>query len=218
MENENKSFEFLENESSKKYFADLDFALREGRHIQNSNSDYKLWEYIEDNYDKLSNYYNSLFGIKLMRENNDQQYYYYLEFYEESKGKFSNNRSKEIQADRVIFAILLLNLYKEKFFEDKNLNWIDLENIIFSSNQKDLWQKLFFKEGVKRNYTPQQIENLKESITKILKDFEKLGWIEWIDKQEISFNIMPSIDRIAKLYKNEIREIETISNYLDEKH
>ncbi len=48
MEYENESFKFLEEESSKRYFADLDFALREGRHIQNYSDNYRLWEYVED--------------------------------------------------------------------------------------------------------------------------------------------------------------------------
>lgn len=215
MEYENKSFGFLEDESSKRYFADLDFALREGKHIQNYGNDYKLWEYVEDKYDELVHYYYSLFGINLRKENNDQQYYYYLDFSEDSKGKFTANRSKEIGADRVIVAILFLNIYKEKFFEEKELQWTDIDNIFENSEQKQLWHNLFFKDGYKRNYTPQENDKLKDDFRKILNDFERLGWINWIDKQEIHFVILPSIDRIAKLYKNEIREIETLSKFID---
>ncbi len=215
MEHENRTFEFLKEESSKKHFAELDFAIRQGRHIQEYGKDYKIYKYVASYYEYLENYYYSLFGIYLRKENNDQVFYYFLDFGDDDKGKFTGSRSLEISDKQVIIAILLLNLYKEKFFEEKEIRWSDIENIFENSEQKQLWQTLFFKDGYKRNYSPPEHKKFKDDISKILKEFDKLGWITWIDKSEIHFEIMPSIDRIAKLYKNEITNIDTISTYIN---
>ena len=42
-----------------------------------------------------------------------------------------------------------------------------------------------------------------------------MGWIRWISYEELHFEIMPSIDRIAKLYQTEINNVELLTEYLD---
>ena len=47
MEDENKKYGFLETEESGNLFADLDFALKSGQHIQNYPHQVELFNYIE---------------------------------------------------------------------------------------------------------------------------------------------------------------------------
>jgi chromosome condensin MukBEF MukE localization factor len=209
-------YEFLNTERAKKYFADVDFALRSGRHIQNFGNDFKLWDFINDYFDKgLAKYYLELLGMVLKKEFNEREAYFFLDFPEDgSKGKFGYDRTYALDDRLIIFAILLLNLYKEKFFENKEVKWNELLYIIEEGENKDLWQKLLYGEN-KRNFTPAEKEEVKRKIERTLQVCERLGWIRWLNYDDLHFEIMPSIDRIAKLYANEINNVEVLTEYLD---
>jgi hypothetical protein len=215
METERSTFAFLENESSVKHFADTDFALRQGRHIQHFGTDAKLWDYITDHYSDISVYYETLFGVFLRKATNDREVYYYLDFPEEGRGKFTRERSRELDARHVIFGILLLNIYKEKYFEEKRVTWNDLEHIINESEHRELWQRLLYGEA-KRNYTPNEKDEGRRRIERTLWDFERMGWIHWVDSEALTFEILAGIDRIAKLYATEINNVELMTEYINE--
>ncbi len=216
MENENTSpFAFLESEASSRLFAETDFALKMGRHIQHFGVDAKLFDYITDHYEKLQNYYQHLFGVFLRRDSNDRDYYFYLDFPEDGHGRFVRDRNKDLDDRQVIFGILLLNLYKERFFEEKYIKWQQLEQVIEEGEHKEFWQKLLYGEA-KRNYTPNEKDEMKRVVSRILHEFEKLGWIQWLEHENLYFEILPAIDRISKLYANEISNVELMSEYIHE--
>lgn len=210
------NYEFLSTERARKHFADTDFALRSGKHIQNFGSDFKLWDFVNDFYEKgLSRYYMELLGMVLKKEFNDREAYFFLDFPEDgNKGKFGYDRTYSLDDRLVIFAILLLNLYKEKFFENKEVKWDELLYITEEGENKDLWQKLLFGEN-KRNFTPSEKEEVRRKIERTLQTCERMGWIRWISYEELHFEIMPSIDRIAKLYQTEINNVELLTEYLE---
>ena len=214
MENENSIHPFLNSELARKYFANTDFALKQGRHIQDYGNDHKLFVFVDEYYDKgLQTYYENFFGMKLKREEADRYRYYFLHFPEDSKGKFGvENRSKELEDDRLIFGILLLNLYKEKFFEKKEILWQELEQIFKEGEHKELWQQLLYGK-LKPNYSPGEEAEVKNKIAKILKNFEDLGWVCFINQEEIHFEILTSIDRISKLYGDIINDVENLKAY-----
>ena len=212
----NYNYEFLNTERARKHFADTDFALRSGKHIQNFGSDFKLFDFVNDYFDKgLSRYYLELLGMVLKKEFNDREGYFFLDFPEDgNKGKFGYDRTYALDDRLVIFAILLLNLYKEKFFENKEVKWDELLYITEEGENKDLWQKLLFGEN-KRNFTPAEKDDVRRKIERTLQVCERMGWIRWISYEELHFEIMPSIDRIAKLYQTEINNVELLTEYLE---
>lgn len=215
METENSTFEFLTRESAVKFFAETDFTLKQGRHIQQYGGDSKLFDYLYDNYEDVAKYYEQLFGVHLRKENNERDEYFYLDFPEDGHGRFVKDRYKELEPRHVIFGILLLNVYKERTFEKKEMKWENLEQMFDESESRELWQKLLYGE-VKRNYTPHEKDEVKRRVEHTLNFFDKLGWIQWIDPSNIHFEIMPSIDRIGKLYANEIANVELMSEYIHE--
>lgn len=214
MENEISRYPFLNTDPAKKYFADTDFALKQGKHIQDYGSDHKLFVFVDEYYDKgLQTYYENFYGMKLNREEADRERYYFISFTEDSKGKFGKeNRSKELDDDKLIFGILLLNLYKEKFFEKKEIRYQELSQIFKESEHKDLWLQLLYGK-VKQNYSPGEEAEVKNKILKILKSFEDLGWIAFINQNEIHFEILTSIDRISKLYGDIINDVDNLQEY-----
>ncbi|MEI6852007.1 MAG: hypothetical protein WCL06_04155, partial [Bacteroidota bacterium] len=175
MENANQSFPFLNTEQAKKYFAEADIVLKQGRHIQDYGNDIRIFSFVDEYYDKgLDEYYKEFFGMNLVRDNSDNGKFYYLDFPEDGKGKLGKeNRSKELESEKVIFAILFLNLYKEKFFEQKEFQWQELEQIFKESEHKDLWQAILYGK-IKQNYTIKEEQDVKDKVRRILSDFEKL--------------------------------------------
>lgn len=214
MENENSNYPFLNSDLAKKYFADSDFALKQGRHIQDFGNDHKYFVFIDEYYDKgLQTYYETFFQVKLRREEADRERYYFLDFHEDTRGKLGkDNRSKELEDDRLIFGILLLNIYKEKFFEKKEVRWQELEQIFKEGEHKELWQQLLYGK-VKPNYSPVEETEMKNKVLKILKSFDDLGWIYFINQEELHFEILTSIDRISKLYGDIINNVENLQAY-----
>jgi len=146
MENDYTPYGFLTSELARKHFADTDFALKQGKHIQGYGSDQKLFVFLEEYYNRgLKDYYLDFFKINLVRDSSDRSVFYYLDFLEGSRGKFSKeNRYKELDKDKILFAILLLNVYKERFFEEKQLKWSDMEYIFKESEHKHFWLKLLY--------------------------------------------------------------------------
>lgn len=214
MENESSNYPFLNSDLAKKYFADSDFALKQGRHIQDFGNDHKYFVFIDEYYDKgLQTYYETFFQVKLRREEADRERYYFLDFPEDTRGKLGkDNRSKELEDDRLIFGILLLNIYKEKFFEKKEVRWQELAQIFKEGEHKELWQRLLYGK-VKPNYSPGEETEMKNKVLKILKSFDDLGWIYFINQDELHFEILTSIDRIAKLYGDIINNVENLQAY-----
>ena len=211
----NYNYEFLNSERARKFFADTDFALRSGKHIQNFGNHFRLFEFLNDFYEKgLSKYYLELLGMVLKKEYNDREAYFYLDFPEGHKGKFGYDRTYALDDRLVIFAILLLNLYKEKFFDSKEVKWDELLYITEEAENKDLWQKLLFGEA-KRNFTPAEKDEVRRKIERTLQICERMGWIRWLSYENLHFEIMPSIDRIAKLYQTEINNVELLTEYLE---
>lgn len=214
MENEGSIYPFLNSDLAKKYFADSDFALKQGRHIQDFGNDHKYFVLIDEYYDKgLQTYYETFFQVKLRREEADRERYYFLDFSEESRGKLGkDNRSKELEDDRLIFGILLLNIYKEKFFEKKEVRWQELEQIFKEGEHKELWKQLLYGK-LKPNYSPQEEMDMKAKVWRILKSFDDLGWIYFINQDELHFEILTSIDRISKLYGDIINDVDNLQAY-----
>ena len=215
MENESQDYQFISTDKAARYFADTDIALKQSKHLQDYGMDSRLFSFVDEYYDKgLKDYYQRLFQMNLVRDKNDNQVFYYLDFPDDGKGKFGKeNRSKELEDEKVIFAILLLNIYKGRFFEHKEIEWAELEQIFKEGEHKELWQKLLFGR-VKPSYTINEELSVKDKIKSILKDFEKLGWIEIKSIEEVKFEIMPSIERISRLYRDVIHNVDSLQAYL----
>lgn len=216
MENANPNFPFLNTEQAKRYFADADIALKQGRHIQDYGNDIRIFSFVDEYFEEgLEEYYKLFFGMNLVRDKSDIGKFYYLDFPEDGKGKLGKeNRSKELEGEKVIFAILFLNLYKEKFFEQKEFLWQELEQNFKESEHKELWKTILYGK-IKQNYTPKEELDVKDKVRKILADFEKLGWIVFKNQEEVHFEILPSIERMSKLYEDVINNVESIEEYLN---
>lgn len=66
---------------------------------------------------------------------------------------------------------------------------------------------------MKNNYSPGEETEMKSKVVRILKSFEDLGWVYFINQEEIHFEIMTTIDRISKLYGDVINDVDNLQAY-----
>ncbi len=208
-ESQQKRYAFLEDEKVKQYFADINIELLQGKHIQ--RDDYYPFQILSSNEPDFKIFYQSLYGLNLVRDKKDNATYFYLDFPEEGKGKLSSStRHRELTEFQTILAIALMNMYYERYFEHtKQITWNDLKKEILEGEYAANYQRIFFKEQ-RDNFTDLEWEEVKTKIKRVLNSFSALGWIEMQpqDDIEISFILKPAINRFAKLYSSELENFE----------
>ncbi len=125
MENEHNAQQgFLTSLKEDEYpiFAEVDYLLRSGTHIQNATHQRKYYKFLKKYEPQLSAYYNQLFRLTLetIGEEDTDDKFYYIQVNQEGDniGGMKSNRVKKFADERILFGVYLLYLYKvEKLFE-----------------------------------------------------------------------------------------------------
>lgn len=224
MENENTSsrieqpFKFFENSDVKDKFADLNIELLGGRHIQSSGN-YYHYQLLKKYYDNFKYYYDCFYNLKLERAFKDNITFYYLDFNEDTRGVLgSTNRHKELSPLQTVMGIMLLNMYYDKYFDDvKEITFSDIKKEITQGENSQSYKKLWFDE-IREEYSPPEWRRVIKNIKSVVRDFDKLGWVESLtadEGEEIRFRLKETIYRFQKLYEKEISNFdEFVDNYL----
>jgi chromosome condensin MukBEF MukE localization factor len=209
MEDANKKYGFLEAEESLNLFADLDFALKSGQHVQNYPHQVELFNYIEKYEDEIRMYYRNLFRVNLAGKGTDYTRYYYLEMDDESRG-IVKTRAKKLSPEYTLLGILLLKIHRiDKYFIN-DIYVPDLIHLIKSNDEyKNFIYNLFAKRREKEA-TDIDEATIDEWIRNALKEFERLGWTHFDPRNKDLFEIMPSIDRLFSMYSYEIHNIDRL--------
>lgn len=208
-----QSFDFLCAPFVKQYFADINIALLNGRHIQ--QRDDTLFKLLDEYFENFHYYYEFLYGLNLEKKIEDNTIYYYLDFPEATQTKMSTQeRSRQLTPRETVIGIMLLNMYYDRYFEDaKEIRWSHIETEILEGKNSNLYKKLFFGD-VRSVYTPHEWGLRKKNFKDTIRIFVKLGWVAqyssnfYEDKDDIHFTIQPSIHRLATLYKQELENFE----------
>jgi len=209
MENENiqEKYKFLAENEAKYLFAEIDYALKNGQHIQADFPKQKdLFEFITKNYDSLYNYYLDFFDVKLDYKTNYNQKYYFIDFQEDIKGRierpFVNLSNENYIVGYHIIGLYLWVVHElhrnfvdtiDDFFRLITDDYVEYKNHFFS---------LITKKSIDTNWVEPDYEAVKSEIKDALKYFSKLCWVEIVDNK---FIIYPSFSRIAYLYEDEIK-------------
>lgn len=206
-------FDFLELSDVQPHFADLNIELLRARHIQ--KDDYYSFKILSNHFEKVANYYRTLYQLELVRDRMDSEPYYYLQQPEEGKGKVSDqSRHRELSEESTVIGIMLLHMYYERYFtEPKEIRWEDILKEIMESDNRDLYKKMFLND-VRNEYTDQELDLVKKLFRKVIREFNILGWVKRLaadDDDEIHFVIRQSIHRLAKLYREELEWFEKFS-------
>jgi chromosome condensin MukBEF MukE localization factor len=213
MGDEVSKFEFLNSDDSEEKFANCDFALRGGRHIQNHYHEYKLYDYISSNFDELVYFYRKLYGVALRRDEFHEQPYFFIDFDADNKGKFTALRSDKLSTRHTLFGLLLLKIHRvDNYFgrNDISIEKLKAQLKNGNNNYRDDIYRLFAKVANRNNASETDEGNIDTWIENGLKKFDELGWIHFDDNNTDLFTILPSFNRLFKMYIDEIREFDKL--------
>tara|TARA_R110001599_G_scaffold80918_4_gene218527 strand:+ start:1643 stop:2293 length:651 start_codon:yes stop_codon:yes gene_type:complete len=212
MEDRDKDdFKFLKDEDSIKYFANVDFDLKAGKHIQNYSTQFYEYDYIVKFFIELRYYYSLLFGVSLTKSSYGNENYYYLQF-EDGKGSFKGSLSERLSSRHTLFGLLLLKIHRlDKHFSDNRMTLDSLKNHLKDSSNiyRDDIYRLFARVQSPEMASEPDEQNVDSWIVNSLNKFEQLGWIVFEDEHE--FKILPSFNRLFEMYKDTISNFDSLS-------
>jgi hypothetical protein len=218
MENENqnlKSYDFLFEASVEKHFANINFMLLSGKHIDEKH--YAAFSLLEDHAEQWTLVYKNLYHLNLIADRFDGHRYFYLDFFDTAKGKFTDSsRHKELTETQTLIGLMLLDHYYKRFFdEQKIVRWADLRNIILEGEKQDAYKRILFNEVRESNtYDPKEWGNVHRKFNTTIDLFDKIGWVEKYPESsgEVpDFEIRPAINRLAKLYEYELQNFDAFA-------
>lgn len=209
--NDITSYRFLFEERVEKHFADVNFMLLSGKHIDEKY--YIAFSLLEDNAEQFTRFYKNLYNLNLVADRFDGRSYFYLDFFDTAKGKFTDSsRHKELTETQTLVGLMLLDIYYKRFFDEhKIVRWAELRNIILESEQQDAYKRILFSEVRASNtYDAREWGNVHKKINSVIDLFDKIGWVEKQTSSEDvpDFEIKPAINRLAKIYERELTDFE----------
>jgi chromosome condensin MukBEF MukE localization factor len=205
-------YSFLARRDVQAHFADLNIALLGGRHIQTGEG--YAYTLMNSYPDEFRFFYRSLYNLELKQARAENIDYYYLDFPEEGKGKLTTtDRFREMTPWEIIIALMLLNLYYDRYFEQtKMITWSQLQKEILESELSTQYKKTFFNGEVRDFYSDGDWKTLLDNFKRVFRHFDRWGWIKLQPAEEgegdLAFLIRESIDRFGKLYDYEISQFE----------
>jgi len=149
----------------------------------------------------LKQYYFDFFGVSLEASGESINKYYFLEFLADSRGGIPIDNRQFLPNEYVIVGFIL---YKIVFID----HYIELNSV--AALQKTIRQDYEdIKPGIYRalakakkiNTTQMDDQKVDDLLEKALKEFARIGWID-LDGQ--MFEILPSFQRLPKIYADYI--------------
>ncbi len=214
------NYDFLADRKVKDVFSKVDYFLRSGVHIQREHpKPEEMFRFIERNFESLHSYYSNLFQLQLTKGGEEQlNRYYFLDFEDE------NNRSKippdhryrkYLETEHIIIGMLFFKMYRL----DANIELdsvSDFIQLLFTEYEEE--KKGLFKL-IASAKTDKSTDYVDKEVIKEIKDafdeFEKLGWIAWINEEKSKFKYMPSFERLRKKYQSQIMSIDELIQKLE---
>jgi len=220
MENDNSNspeikirYDFLTATGAKEIFGKVDFLLKSGSHIQYQHPDQEAeFVFIGRNAISLNDYYKDFFGLTLEKGGIETDTYYYLDFENNRRGAIPPERRDFLCEESLIIGIFACKVYNIDFnAEESSLQtFMKLMREEYEEYKDDFYRLL---AQTKNAYTTGEDDlELYKSIQSAFRDFKNLGWVYF--KNDEQFVIMPSMERLRKLYAAEINNIRQLTENL----
>ena len=215
MENEHQevgNFQFLHEENVEKHFAEINYLLLSGKHID--QNDYSIFSLLGQFDDHWKHYYKKLYNLNLVADIFDGQHYFYIDFGESRKGKLTDPaRQREITPLQTLVGLVILDMYYQKYFDkEKIVTWDELMNQIMESDHEKAYKQILFGE-IRGSYDEKEWSLVQKRFGKALLTFDRLGWITIRNDnaKSFSFEIRPAIHRLEKMYIEELKDFDAFS-------
>lgn len=199
-------FRFLTDSDAEMYFGEIDYRLRTGEHIQaQCQGQEDIFRFLSKYDDELIDYYQTLFGLLLVKAGSKHdRCYYYLGTTEYVKHKVPVKLQQPLKNESVLIGLFLWKLIID--FHEVNT---------VSQFKKMLYEDCEYKDDFFRllSHVSDEIhigdheEAVDKEIEHAFDEFHRLGWIY---REGDRFEIMPSFERLRMLYISEINNIDEL--------
>jgi len=212
---ESIEFTFLKHPDAKELFASLDYALKNGKHIQKQSQPAGIFNYIRCEFESLYAYYKDYFGLYLRNEGQDSEQFFFIDFQKDyngnvSRGKIPAENREYLKDEYILVAFLLIRLYIVDFVPEYRHSVDEFKKRIlrdYDEYKPALFRLLVDSEDAESSSIEE--DAIGGVINKALKEFHKIGWIQMGDEMN-DFEIMPSCKRLLSVYEESIQNIESI--------
>ncbi|WP_010136759.1 condensin complex protein MksE [Ochrovirga pacifica] len=193
---------FLQNSETKELFAEIDYKLKDGVHIQQEGRQIDLYNYIVENEESLKLYYKELFKVDLSSGGEYPDKYYYLNFNDpHNRGNIRRDHRHYLKNEHVIIGFIIYEIiYIQK---EIDLNSISELKRKMRIDYEDIKPGIYRLIGKSKNKNPSKLndEAIDREIKSALVEFQKIGWVK-INEDE--FELLPAFDRFINFYEKEI--------------
>lgn len=207
----NLKYQFLVDKKAKDVFANVDYHLKSGMHIQREHpKPEEIFKFIDRNYEGLTEYYKEFFQLDLRKAGGDWNKYYYIDFEEGNRGKIPANYRSYLNTEWLIVGLLFLKIYKlDANLELESIN--EFKKLLFSEyeEEKNSLLKLLADAANEKSseFNDKKVEDI---IHKAFDVFDGLGWIVKDYQDRDKFKYMPSFERLRKMYEPQILGIDDL--------
>jgi hypothetical protein len=201
----NGALAFFNDADAEELFAKLDYQLKDGMHIQERDHQFGLFYFLNRNEKSLMAYYEQYFGVNLSSGGVGRDQYYYLEFNQADRGGIDGEHRYFLRAEYVIIGFLIYKIiYIDRNFEMDSVKKLQLSiQTDYEEFKDDLYRLL---ARLRRTGSTEFGDNrVADMVLDALKEFKKLGWVVL---DEDYFDVMPSFQRLNKIYSDHISNFE----------
>lgn len=204
---ENVGYVFLESDHSQQVFSKLDYALKDGIHIQRQSSDPELYAYLKKYEDSLQRYYRNLFGVRLEKRGEDDQLYYYLDYHSAEQSSISESHKRQIKNEYIIIGLIVYKIiYFAGNLELSSVSELKKKITLDYEEYENGLLRLIAKSSDKAKLQADDVE-IDNIVDSALNQFVRLGWME---RDGDYFEPLPSFQRLLYVYEDVIRNIDQI--------
>ncbi|WP_421826152.1 condensin complex protein MksE [Larkinella sp.] len=197
-------YAFLTTPEAERFFGKLDYALKDGLHIQEKlNPDFYF--FVDKNHTDLSNYYERLFEVKLERSQNGSDRYFYLDFVEaNSRGSIVAEHRYFLAPEHIIVGFLLYKvIYNDLQIE---LDSVRRFQKMLREEYEDLKPLIYEKLAQVTRKKPSEMDDdkLNGIVLAAMREFGRIGWILL---ENDYFEPLPAFGRLTLVYGDPINVI-----------
>ncbi len=207
-------YDFLRSPDARDIFGKVDFLLKSGAHVQFQHPEQEQeFIFITRNPTSLNDYYRDFFGLTLEKGGIETDSYYYLDFENNKRGNIPSDRRDFLSEESLIIGVFVCKVYNIDFNAEESsiVTFMKLMREEYEEYKDDFYRLL---AQTKSAYTTGEDDaELYKSILSAFKDFKNLGWVYF--KNEEQFVIMPSMERLRKLYAGEINNTQQLTDNLN---
>ncbi len=197
-------YTFLTTPDAERMFGKVDYALKDGLHIQERLTP-DFYSFVNKYQADLSSYYERLFEVKLERAQHGSERYFYLDFIEaNSRGSIVAEHRYFLAPEHVIVAFMLYKvIYNDLQIE---LDSVKRFQKMLREEYEDLKPLLYEKLAQVRRRKPSDMDNERFNgiVLGAMREFGRIGWVLL---EGDYFEMLPAFGRLTLVYGDPINMI-----------